>query len=450
MFVTLDDARGPVDATFFEDAQGPYAATLFHSWLLVVRGDVRRTGPRGVSLRATGCWELPELHAAWLAGGLDAVAAADGRHRPGHRAGSVAGAAESRSTRPVMTRPPARRRPPAVYEPREAGRPGSGRRHGRRPRRVLVHASGFRQSPYADIKPPGESGDDARAAARKERGEGAAQAVALQPGQLGRVTSLAAVPHLPLPTRLAPRRTRPHRRGVGRAARGGSAGSAQPLDVLDVGGGTGGFAVPLADARPPGHRGRPQPRRAGRAASAGPARPASQVARRPGRRRRPARRRRARQRRPGALPRRARARRRPRPPRCAALAAVLRPGGTLSLLVANRNAVVLARALAGRFAEARHALDDPDGRWGAGDPLPAGSPSRRWSRCSATAGLRSRRCTACAPSPTWCPARWSTPSRARPTRCSRWSAATAERARVPRRSRPSCTCWPTPGLTAPA
>ncbi len=60
VFVTLDDARGPIDATFFEDAQGPYAATLFHSWLLVIRGHVRRTGPRGVSMRATGCWELTD------------------------------------------------------------------------------------------------------------------------------------------------------------------------------------------------------------------------------------------------------------------------------------------------------------------------------------------------------------------------------------------------------
>lgn len=57
-------------------------------------------------------------------------------------------------------------------------------------------------------------------------------------------------------------------------------------------------------------------------------------------------------------------------PAATALAAVLRQGGTLSLLVASRNAVVLARAVAGRFAEARHALDDPDGRWGPGDPLP--------------------------------------------------------------------------------
>lgn len=54
----------------------------------------------------------------------------------------------------------------------------------------------------------------------------------------------------------------------------------------------------------------------------------------------------------------------------AAVASVLRPGGGASLLVAQRSAVVIARALAGRFAEAAHALDDPDGRWGPHDPLP--------------------------------------------------------------------------------
>ncbi|GAB3597888.1 methyltransferase [Angustibacter peucedani] len=53
-----------------------------------------------------------------------------------------------------------------------------------------------------------------------------------------------------------------------------------------------------------------------------------------------------------------------------AVADVLRPGGAASLLVAQRSAVVLARALAGRFAEAARALDDPDGRWGEADPLP--------------------------------------------------------------------------------
>ncbi len=54
----------------------------------------------------------------------------------------------------------------------------------------------------------------------------------------------------------------------------------------------------------------------------------------------------------------------------ASVAAAVRPGGLVSLLVAQRSAAVIARALAGRFAEAAHALDDPDGRWGLDDPLP--------------------------------------------------------------------------------
>ena len=52
------------------------------------------------------------------------------------------------------------------------------------------------------------------------------------------------------------------------------------------------------------------------------------------------------------------------------MAAVLADGGHLSLLVAQRLAVVLAKALAGQFAQARHALTSPDGRWGSTDPLP--------------------------------------------------------------------------------
>ena len=65
VFLTLDDGSGPADATFFEDVQGPFAATVFHSWLLLVRGELRRTGRRGVSVRATGAWQLPDLHALW-------------------------------------------------------------------------------------------------------------------------------------------------------------------------------------------------------------------------------------------------------------------------------------------------------------------------------------------------------------------------------------------------
>ncbi len=50
-----------------------------------------------------------------------------------------------------------------------------------------------------------------------------------------------------------------------------------------------------------------------------------------------------------------------------AAVAVIRPGGLLSILVANRHAVVLARALAGRFEEAGAVLADPDGRGSAHD-----------------------------------------------------------------------------------
>lgn len=50
--------------------------------------------------------------------------------------------------------------------------------------------------------------------------------------------------------------------------------------------------------------------------------------------------------------------------------AALRPSGTLSLLAAGSGGAVLARALAGHFNEARQALTDPAGRWGDGDPVP--------------------------------------------------------------------------------
>ena len=49
---------------------------------------------------------------------------------------------------------------------------------------------------------------------------------------------------------------------------------------------------------------------------------------------------------------------------------VVRPDGAISVLAANRNAVVLSRAIAGHLAEARRALVDPDGRWGDRDPVP--------------------------------------------------------------------------------
>ncbi|RYP83353.1 DNA polymerase III subunit alpha [Nocardioides guangzhouensis] len=164
IFLTLDDATGPVDATFFEDAQGPYAATVFHSWLLVVRGELRRTGRRGVSLRATGCWELPVLHALWQREGIAAVHEAmavvpDGFAGVGVER-AVAGAAESRATRPVMSAPQS-------FEGADGDAPHAATRGtagGMGRRRVLVHSSGFRMSPYSDIKPAGE---ETRQVARK-------------------------------------------------------------------------------------------------------------------------------------------------------------------------------------------------------------------------------------------------------------------------------------------
>jgi error-prone DNA polymerase len=125
IFLTLDDSTGPSDCTFFEDVQGPYAEVVFHSWLLLVRGVLRRTGDRGVSIRATGAWELAALWDAWQLGGLARVHAA-----------IAAGEADA----------------VARAEAAEAAARESDARTGRR---VLVHASGFRQSPYADIKPPG-------------------------------------------------------------------------------------------------------------------------------------------------------------------------------------------------------------------------------------------------------------------------------------------------------
>ncbi|MDT0309165.1 methyltransferase [Streptomyces sp. DSM 44917] len=63
------------------------------------------------------------------------------------------------------------------------------------------------------------------------------------------------------------------------------------------------------------------------------------------------------------------------------VAGALRPaGGTLSLLTAGVGGAVLARALAGRFTEARRALGDPAGRWGGADPLP-----RRFTPAALTA-----------------------------------------------------------------
>lgn len=67
--------------------------------------------------------------------------------------------------------------------------------------------------------------------------------------------------------------------------------------------------------------------------------------------------------------------------------AALRPSGSLSLLAAGLGGAVLARAIAGHFTEARHALTDEAGRWGEGDPVPRRFTVEQLSRLVTGAGL---------------------------------------------------------------
>jgi error-prone DNA polymerase len=79
IFLTLDDATGPVDVTVFESVQAKIARTVFHAFVLAVRGTVRRTGRRGVSIIAEDAWELTALQRARRDGTLaDALAGRTG------------------------------------------------------------------------------------------------------------------------------------------------------------------------------------------------------------------------------------------------------------------------------------------------------------------------------------------------------------------------------------
>lgn len=69
------------------------------------------------------------------------------------------------------------------------------------------------------------------------------------------------------------------------------------------------------------------------------------------------------------------------------VAEALRPSGTVSLLAAGLGGAVLARALAGHFAEARQCLTDPAGHWGAGDPVPHRFTADQLSELVTGAGL---------------------------------------------------------------
>jgi error-prone DNA polymerase len=65
IFLTLDDGYGCSDCTFFSDVQSSSAGLLYSTSLILVRGVTRRTGDRGISIRATGAWDLRDAYEKW-------------------------------------------------------------------------------------------------------------------------------------------------------------------------------------------------------------------------------------------------------------------------------------------------------------------------------------------------------------------------------------------------
>jgi error-prone DNA polymerase len=152
IFASLDDAVGLVDLTFFESVQDRCAARLFGSWLLLVRGRVRRAGagPMAVTVNATECWDIPALEEIRLAGGLAAVRAAlaTGRDLP---AGPATIDTQNLATPRNLITP----------SDADAGTDPTGtdpsRDRDNASARPLVFANGFALSPYAETGAPGGS-----------------------------------------------------------------------------------------------------------------------------------------------------------------------------------------------------------------------------------------------------------------------------------------------------
>ncbi|MGA4544173.1 DNA polymerase III subunit alpha [Uniformispora flossi] len=115
IFVTLEDGSGLVDLAFFEDSHAACAHTVFHSGLLLVRGTVQARGRRRTVV-GTMAWDL------------DHIAAVRRDHGP-------AAALE------------------LLGAPGPAPTPAQ-------PRRVLLHPTGARQHPYADLQAPGTRSAD--------------------------------------------------------------------------------------------------------------------------------------------------------------------------------------------------------------------------------------------------------------------------------------------------
>lgn len=72
----------------------------------------------------------------------------------------------------------------------------------------------------------------------------------------------------------------------------------------------------------------------------------------------------------------------------ASIARTVRPGGAVSVLAANQVAAALHRAIAGHFHDARRVLSSAQGRWGDRDPMPRRFTSGMLAELIEGAGLR--------------------------------------------------------------
>src|SRR3989449_695067 len=86
IFLSLDDATGPIEVTVFESVQPKVAKTVFHAYALAVWGQLRRTGVKGMSVTAEDVWDLTELHRARGDGRLrEAMTGPTELHAPARR-----------------------------------------------------------------------------------------------------------------------------------------------------------------------------------------------------------------------------------------------------------------------------------------------------------------------------------------------------------------------------
>ena len=333
------------------------------------------------------------------------------------------GAAESRSTRPVMAHPPSfgETGRPAGW-PLHSGwhgpAPGAGALQRLRDVPLLRHQAGRRghqgRRPQAVAPQPRERGMSRALGLSACRP--ASDAAAPAPRWCGRRSSAPwSTPRPPRAERSRPRHRRWHRR----------------------------FRGPAGRAWPPGHRGRPQPRRPGGAGAPSPG-GRGRGRGRAGRPLRPARPGGRRSRR-GALPRRARGGR--RPGRCPGHDPRGAPPGRPPLAPGRPAARRGHRAGDGRPLRRRRSRSWPTRPTRPPAAPATGSPRTRPKPCWPAPASRSPRPTGSGSSPTWSPAPCSTSSPVPPRPWSSWSAPSPS---VPSTSRwrPSCTCSPTRSVGA--